>query len=64
MTGQHRRVLHVRLDIDLDARPIAGVLTDGDGVATRFTGWLGLASALEDLQGSRAGELQAEETDV
>lgn len=64
MTGEERRIVRVSLELDLEARPIAGVLTDGDGMETRFTGWLGLASALEDLQSSRAGAPEHAESDA
>jgi hypothetical protein len=57
-----RRNLRARLDIDLGASPIEGVLTDDDGCETRFTGWLGLAAALEDLQDAAAHEV--EQSDV
>jgi hypothetical protein len=50
------RSLRAKLDIDLAASPIEGVLTDDDGRETRFTGWLGLAAALEDLQAAAVCE--------
>jgi hypothetical protein len=37
------------LELDVEADPIAGRLRDHDGEAFDFTGWLGLASALERL---------------
>lgn len=64
MTGAGRRNVRVSLELDLEARPIAGMLTDGDGVQTRFTGWLGLASALEGLQAARAADPERAESDA
>jgi hypothetical protein len=62
MSSRGRRSLRARLDIDLGASPIEGVLTDDDGRETRFTGWLGLAAALEDLQ--HAATREVEQSDV
>jgi hypothetical protein len=36
----------VTVEIDLDGDPISGWLVDEDGVAHRFTGWLGLTQVL------------------
>jgi hypothetical protein len=55
MTPERSR-LRARLDIDLAASPIEGILTADDGRETRFTGWLGLAAALEDLQDAASRE--------
>jgi hypothetical protein len=37
------------LKIDVDADPIAGAVADERGDANEFSGWLGLAKALEIL---------------
>jgi hypothetical protein len=45
--GEPRRL---GLDVEFDARPIEGRLydqTDKDGLDRRFSGWLGLMSAIE-----------------
>jgi hypothetical protein len=47
MTAESRRSF--RLDLDVKARPITGRLEEPDGAGHEFTGWLGLAAALEGL---------------
>jgi hypothetical protein len=42
-----RRTREYTLELDIDADPITGRLRNGSGEACAFTGWLGLASALE-----------------
>ena len=50
-----RRVI---IDLDLDGAAIAGELSGASGPATPFSGWLGLAEALEEALGL-AGEAAA-----
>lgn len=40
----------VRLELDRDAEPITGTLTQGDEEARPFTGWLGLTDAIEAIR--------------
>jgi hypothetical protein len=57
--------MHLDLQIDLGARPVAGSLAPAGGEATRFSGYTGLIAALEALrlgervQGDTQGEEQA-----
>ena len=37
----------ITLDLEIGSEPIAGWLSDTDGEAVRFAGWLELAAALE-----------------
>jgi len=46
MTGRTRSC---RLEVDIDSDPIAGRLADDHGMQISFSGWLGLAAALERL---------------
>jgi len=46
MPAEPRRVT-VTLELDASAEPIRGVARDTEGVERPFTGWLGLARALE-----------------
>jgi hypothetical protein len=47
MKAESRRSF--RLDLDVKARPITGRLEEAEGAGHEFTGWLGLAAALERL---------------
>jgi len=46
MPAEPRRVT-VTLELEASAEPIRGVARDADGAERPFTGWLGLARALE-----------------
>lgn len=48
-----RRETDLRLRIDLDAEPINGSLS-APGVSRAFSGWIGLAAALEAIRGELA----------
>jgi hypothetical protein len=47
MTTRRRRALSLELD-ETDGDSIAGRLADEAGVRTEFTGWIGLAAAIDD----------------
>ena len=52
-----RRTREYTLELDIDADPITGRLRNGSEKACAFTGWLGLASALErQIAASAANE--------
>ncbi len=40
-------LLQIRLELDLRVEPMVGRLIAGDGPAHAFTGWTGLAAALD-----------------
>ncbi len=40
-------LLQIRLELDLRVEPMVGRLIAGDGPAQPFTGWTGLAAALD-----------------
>lgn len=44
--------ISIRLEVDLDAQPIGGMITPAGGQPSPFVGWLGLTAALAEL-GSR-----------
>jgi hypothetical protein len=44
------------LELDAGAEPLAGVVCDEAGNRCPFTGWLGLASALEAAMRTRSSE--------
>ncbi len=46
------RTLHLQLELDVDRRPISGVLRTTDGAEERFVGWLGFLGSLANLQGA------------
>jgi hypothetical protein len=49
MTTRHRRSLTLEIEPDETHRDsIAGRLSDEAGVRTEFTGWIGLAAAIDD----------------
>lgn len=54
--------IRVALELDLDADTIGGRLEGPEG-QREFTGWLGLASALEQLLGSDPPEVHREGLD-
>jgi hypothetical protein len=43
----------LRLEVDRDADPITGTLTERGETGIRFTGWLGLTNAIESIRGVR-----------
>lgn len=43
-----RPCVELRLELEIDAEPIAGRLRLEGGAPRSFSGWLGLAAALED----------------
>jgi hypothetical protein len=45
--GETQLTLH----IDLDAEPVTGSLSSAYGTDRRFSGWIGLAAALEAIRG-------------
>ena len=51
--------LRVALELDLDAETIGGRL-EGPNGPLEFSGWLGLASALEQLLGSATSEVSTQ----
>lgn len=60
MTDRVRRRLHLELE-DSHGDSIAGRLSNEAGEATEFTGWIGLAGALEDaLHGAPADDITAQ----
>lgn len=48
------------LELDLDSDPISGRLRDDAGEALDFTGWLGLASALERMVAAAGADSEGE----
>ena len=48
MNPDHRIVL--RLEVDRDADPITGTLSEDEQPRHPFTGWLGLTDAIEDIR--------------
>lgn len=40
----------LRLEVDRDADPITGTLTEGEAEGRSFTGWLGLTDAIEAIR--------------
>jgi hypothetical protein len=47
---------HLTLRIDLGADPITGSLQSPDTASHRFSGWIGLAAALEAIRAELARE--------
>jgi hypothetical protein len=47
---------HLTLRIDLEADPIMGSLRSSDAASRRFSGWIGLAAALEAIRAELAQE--------
>ena len=51
----HRpQTITATLELDLGAQAPTGALTDGQGEAQRFSGWIELAAAIEDWRTSTA----------
>ena len=46
----------LRLEVERDADPITGTLTDGAEDEQRFTGWLGLTNAIESIRAAHGQE--------
>lgn len=57
----------LRLEVDRDADPITGTLSEGDRAGRRFTGWLALTDAIEAVREAHVppanGHPAAERTD-
>jgi hypothetical protein len=51
---------HLELRIDLKADPITGSLSSAQEAPRRFSGWIGLAAALEAIRAELAVEEDAE----
>ena len=58
MEGSHS--LHLRIDLDGDADPIAGRLRAEGSDWRPFSGWIALAAALEEARHSAAGPVSDE----
>jgi hypothetical protein len=47
---------HLRVELEHDGEAIAGRVSDAHGASLEFSGWVGLAAAIERLAaGARAG---------
>lgn len=53
MSTDERLVL--RLEVDLDAEPITGILAQRGHAGRPFTGWLALTDAIESIRGAEDG---------
>jgi hypothetical protein len=52
------RSVHIAVDVSVDGEEISGQASDGVGDPRRFSGWLGLISALDALLTSHTTETE------
>ena len=52
--NQRPQTTSATIELDLGPQAPTGVLTDGQGQARRFSGWIELAAAIEDWRTSTA----------
>lgn len=53
------RTAHLRLDLDLDAEPISGLVRVDGAEPVAFTGYTGLIAALESIRGGEREEVSS-----